>query len=439
MESLFMALDEAPEGVKVECYVDFVKIGSTCTADETVPVQIYINLLWRDDRHPNGNDLGYKTPEEAADNATDAPESAWRPLIGVSNIESDWVSEASPVTCGYREPSNDGPHNLNMFVFYHCVGTLSNPMNLKNFPFDSDTIEIHLDPSRAYQVGLGSLQPHGHKAGTGISFFAASVLPLGASAEWKIYDVSSVSSMGDYGFPCPQLRLYLHCARNPLFYLQKPILLLFILTNFMFLCFVLDPIEDFNDRINYLLTNILATSAFLFGIGANLPTLPYLTVFDQLIMTSFISAFIIGFETAIANMRIRDMHTLDSAFGILMYVGYVLLTLQQILPGWSNFRLKDTLDKEGLLEITRDKDRYVNEITTEDEQLLAEVSAASVERSKRRSGSSSHHSFSNRFTEHSDMMIQRDRHRAGMATRRKERPKPPAGWPPVDRKTHELL
>ena len=344
-----MALDEAPEGVKVECYVDFVKIGSTCTADETVPVQIYINLLWRDDRHPNGNDLGYKTPEEAADNATDAPESAWRPLIGVSNIESDWVSEASPVTCGYREPSNDGPHNLNMFVFYHCVGTLSNPMNLKNFPFDSDTIEIHLDPSRAYQVGLGSLQPHGHKAGTGISFFAASVLPLGASAEWKIYDVSSVSSMGDYGFPCPQLRLYLHCARNPLFYLQKPILLLFILTNFMFLCFVLDPIEDFNDRINYLLTNILATSAFLFGIGANLPTLPYLTVFDQLIMTSFvrghacshaareagttagvshsdsraswltrrassltpscflacaaqISAFIIGFETAIANM-----------------------------------------------------------------------------------------------------------------------------------------
>lgn len=52
----------------------------------------------------------------------------------------------------------------------------------------------------------------------------------------------------------------------------------------MYLCFFLDPVAEFNDRINYLLTNILATSAFLFGIGANLPTLPYLTTFDWLIM-----------------------------------------------------------------------------------------------------------------------------------------------------------
>ena len=134
-------MDTAPDGVEVECYVDFVKISNTDTVSESVPVQFYINVLWRDDRHPNGNTLGYKTPEEAADNASDAPESAWRPLISCSNVENDWAAEASPVTCGYREPSRSGAHNLNMFMFYRCVGTISNPMTLHKFPFDTDTIE----------------------------------------------------------------------------------------------------------------------------------------------------------------------------------------------------------------------------------------------------------------------------------------------------------
>jgi len=423
-------MDDAPEECKVECYVDYVKIGNTCTAEETIPVQLYINLLWRDHRHPDGNDLGYQTPEEAADNATDAPETAWRPCIGVSNIEADWVSEASPITCGYREPSNAGPHDLNMFMFYHCVGTLSNPMQLRTFPFDTDTIELHLDPSRAYQVGVGSIKPHKHKSATGVSYFAASVLPLGDASEWKIYDVSSVSDVGDYGYPCPQLRVYLHLARNPYFYLQKPILLLFILTTFMFLCFILDPVEEFNDRINYLLTNILATSAFLFGIGANLPTLPYLTVFDQLIMASFISAFVIGVETSAANLlgHSKSTNSIDSSFGLVMFLAYCVLTVAQIAPGWASYARKPTLDKATLKEIACDERRFTDNITEEDEALLKEVSKASskAEKSvsmKRRAG---------RFSKHSDMLIQRDAQlaRSGTGSGRGGKPQPPPGFPP---------
>ena len=70
---------------------------------------------------------------------------------------------------------------------------------------------VHLDTSQAYQTGISAIRPHSHKSATGISYFDTSVLPLSQSDEWRIFDVSSVCSIADYGFPCPQLRLYL-CA-----------------------------------------------------------------------------------------------------------------------------------------------------------------------------------------------------------------------------------
>ena len=107
-------MNDPPENVVVECYVDMVQIGRTDTANQTVPMQLYINLMWRDDRHANGTH--HATPDSAADAAVDAPDEAWRPLVGVSNVEADWQSDASPVTMGYREPARDGGY-LNMFTF----------------------------------------------------------------------------------------------------------------------------------------------------------------------------------------------------------------------------------------------------------------------------------------------------------------------------------
>ena len=230
-------------------------------------------------------------------------------------------------------------------------------MALHHFPFDTDIIEIHLDSSKAYQVGIEALLPHAHKSATGISFFASSVLPVTPLCEWRIYDVNSTTVDADFGFPCSQLRLNLHLARNPWFYVQKPVLLLIILTLFSFLSFGLDPFEEYEGRTNYILTNILATSAFLFGVGANLPTLPYLTVFDKLIMHSFLTATAIGAETAICHAFPAAV-VYDEHVGIALFILYLVVTSWHVLPGIASYMSKPMLNRHTLWDRCCRPDRF---------------------------------------------------------------------------------
>ena len=70
--------------------------------------------------------------------------------------------------------------------------------------------------------------------------------------------------------------------------------------NSMFVIFVMDPVEDFADRINICLTLILAAVAFLYVVGEQLPKVPYLTLLDKLLLISFFFIFLGGVETLVA-------------------------------------------------------------------------------------------------------------------------------------------
>jgi len=67
----------------------------------------------------------------------------------------------------------------------------------------------------------------------------------------------------------------------------------------MLVIFVMDPIEDFADRINICLTLILAAVAFLYVVGESLPKVPYLTLLDKLMLYAFFFIFLGGVESTV--------------------------------------------------------------------------------------------------------------------------------------------
>ena len=69
--------------------------------------------------------------------------------------------------------------------------------------------------------------------------------------------------------------------RNFWYYVWKVLAIVYLLIMSMFVIFVMDPIDDFADRINICLTLFLAAVAFLYVVGESLPKVPYLTLLDK--------------------------------------------------------------------------------------------------------------------------------------------------------------
>ena len=84
------------------------------------------------------------------------------------------------------------------------------------------------------------------------------------------------------------------------YYVWKVLAIVYLLIVSMFVIFVMDPVEDFADRINICLTLILAAVAFLYVVGEQLPKVPYLTLLDKLLLISFFFIFLGGVETLVA-------------------------------------------------------------------------------------------------------------------------------------------
>jgi hypothetical protein len=126
-------------------------------------------------------------------------------------------------------------------------------------------------------------------------------------AEWSVdvpcvrLGLSGPTGSGNY-YSNVEFCIMVH--RNFVYYVWKVLAIVYLLILSSFVCFAMDPIDDFGDRINICLTLFLAAVAFLYVVGENLPKVPYLTLLDKLMLIAFFFIFLAGVESLFAkNMQ----------------------------------------------------------------------------------------------------------------------------------------
>lgn len=315
-------------------FVDFryavFKVDEVDTASLSVRVKVAVVWYWTD-------------PRLAGWGAKPLPPDLWGPHIAMVNAQ-DMSDEQTQF-----ELSNAETGRLKRGRLFY--GTVSNHMDLRQFPFDMDSIDIIFESVSHYMTLDESMKGSMPK---GKSYrLRPTCLPgegkiigiywSGAIIEWQLLGCSWSK---DELPPTPQgsertkLSLNFHVSRQSGFYLWKVLLPLLLLGVLCFSAFEFDS-ENVSDRQGTVATYFLSALAMLYVVGQYLPRADYLTQMDKVIgLTTMLNA-VIGLEARLVAWIVRTYsyelaESVDLWLEVVLAVGYPLGLLVLLAPPWYN-------------------------------------------------------------------------------------------------------
>jgi hypothetical protein len=259
--------------------IDIDKIDSV---NQSFVVNFYFELRWQD---PS---LAHPGP----DSITRDLDEIWYPHVQILNEQS--LVRTFPMSV---EVQPDGEVIYRQRVW----GSLSQPLELKVFPYDSQTLEIVLVAPR-----FGS---------TKVNFIAspASMISEKLSIpDWHIlgWDFSAAElPLGPSQMTLPGLVFSLDVKRETDFFTLKVMIPLALIVAMAMLVFWLDPALA-APRISVAVTAMLTLIAYRFAIGSMVPPLPFLTALDWFVLASSVLVFLclvtVVISTSLASKGLND-------------------------------------------------------------------------------------------------------------------------------------
>lgn len=273
------------------------KISAVDTVTSTAFADVELCFYWTDTRL-----IGW--PED-----TEPPPKLWGPAMYLDNKLGD------------IQESGDGfmisdPTTGRVSRAWRYVGTVDNPMDLRNFPFDMDQIDLQFCTLSNWTSfdgeRCGQARPHAGRAyrlrqiqrngeGKWLKMYWS-----GHIAEWKLHGVSTAITeqpVSASGFEETTMQLGFHVTRKSGYYFWKALLPLYLLTALSMGTFQFDT-DNLSDRYNTVMATFLAAFAMLYVVGATLPKTDFLTKIDCVIVLTTVSlAF-----TGLASVLLAQLH-----------------------------------------------------------------------------------------------------------------------------------
>jgi len=312
------AFGDAPLTVEVTFGVP--KIAHINTVDSTAYVKIFLNMWWEDYRFVG------KQPE-------DLPKNVWTPQPTLVNAMPGLETSDEPVVL------NDPATGL----LFYCIlfeGTVANPMDLREFPFDTDNLEllftttsdsVQLNGKPRQQAKDFVFRPvNGHRG-------MLQVNPEwdGEIAEFKLdgYSVYSREKSTSTGDTYSYLTIDFWLRRKTKYYVIKFILptwLVFLLTCASLL---IDPVTDLADRLSMITTMFLTAVALMYVISESLPKTDFLTYVDAQVLITMMSILLFVIITCIGNqLQLENHRFLDMTSFFVIFGFYFLYNMKLFLP-----------------------------------------------------------------------------------------------------------
>ncbi len=252
------------------------------SADQNFTANLFMTVRWEDPR------LAHEGPGEIIIPS----EKAWHPELQFVNQQKIWPTLPEVL---HIEPSGQVQY------YQRIWGPFSQPLDVKDFPFDSQDFE-----ARVASVGA---RPDD------IDFQADPDSPSGLAPKFSLPDWGVTGWALDFTPYKPlglnkgsaSFAIILKAKRHVAPYLYKVVLPLILIVAMSWIVFWVHPKES-GTQIGVATTSMLTLIAYRFMVGGEIPAVPYLTRLDQFILTSTLLVFAGLMQAVITSiMANRDL------------------------------------------------------------------------------------------------------------------------------------
>jgi len=287
--------DKGPTRVSV--FIWMLDIDSIDSAKQTFAANVFISLKWKDPRLAGGSGTMIYPVSEV-----------WTPRIQIAN-ESGIVRRTMPETVTVQP---DG------IVYYRqrFVGPFSQPLSLKDFPFDKHLFQLQFVSSGGYKPSEVVFVPSETWQHDGLKF-AAGIADNISLPDWVVidYDAKTQNYSILPNLENPGYVFEFTAERAVKYYMLKVILPLILIVMMSWSVFWIDP-ENAGTQIGVATTSMLTLIAYRFAIDTQVPRVPYATRLDEFIFVSTILVFLSLIEVTITsllayNKNVRTARKMD--------------------------------------------------------------------------------------------------------------------------------
>ena len=261
---------------EVEALIAVVDIDAVRVADNSYEASIYYRLTWTDPR------LAVPLAERPPDSQI------WTPIVGVGNQQNSW--NVLPSTIDISEEGRVTMHR-------HIWASLSQPLDLRRFPFDSQVFRVTL------------LTPTAPEA---LRFVPDATLSSGVAAATSVPDWRFTGSnarglalrLSEQKPATAAFVLEITAERRPLYYVYTMILPLLVIAGMSLVAFWIEP-ENYVARLGVASTSMLTVVTYRVAAVQILPRTAYFTDMDVFILGATMLVFVSLIAVVLTMMLVR--------------------------------------------------------------------------------------------------------------------------------------
>jgi len=258
-------VDQGP--TKVRTGVFLLDVDEVDNVNQSFDANLFIICRWHDPSlaHAEGGEISYPLKE------------VWHPRIQIVNQQKIWLTFPDLV-----EVAPDGEVTYRQRGW----GSFSQPLNLRDFPFDTQRFTITLAAAGHSPEEVQLLPDPEFKSGIGENLSLPDWTVVSFSAKTTDYNPrGSLDGPVVAGFA-----ISFEAERHQGYYWVKVIVPLTLVVAMSFIVFWIDPKES-GTQIGVSVTTMLTLIAYRFAAGMTLPKVSYLTCLDHFILVSTILVF----------------------------------------------------------------------------------------------------------------------------------------------------
>jgi len=298
------------ETLKVHVLMFVVDIDEIKSASQSFDANVYIQLRWKDPQ------LAHKGSKPVVK----ALKEVWNPGVLFVNQQKLWITLPEIVTI-----APDGE------VFYRqrVWGAFSQPLKLKNFPFDRQVFSIQLASSGITRKKVEFLLDSNFKSGIAQELSLSDWDVLRWTAETRDYKpMPTVKAIPGFAFS-------FEAKRRTGYFIIKVIIPLILIVTMSWIVFWMDPREA-GTQISVSITTMLTLIAYRFAIDASLPKVSYLTRLDYFILLSTILVYATLIDAVITSMlakgeKLSQAKAIDRWMRILFPSAFVIVAVKSLI------------------------------------------------------------------------------------------------------------
>ena len=296
-----------PVPVTVGIYV--ADLDSIDTINQSFVARVFYQLRWNDPR------LAYHGTGPIKKDLDDI----WNPQLQILNQES--VQQTNEHLASIM-PNGDVTYLAGIW------GAFSQPMKLKDFPFDQQSFSFHLVSSIYTPEQVKFIENQSGKSGIAENL---------SVTDWKIenwdvntepFNLKGIVERSEITFSCEGKRLVSY-------FVIKMILPLILIVVMSWVVFWMDPMSV-TTNVRIAMGSILTLIAYRFSIDAILPRLPYLTSLDYFILASTILVFLSLLQCVISSRiakkdKVKQANTLNIVCRFIFPLVFIWVILETLV------------------------------------------------------------------------------------------------------------